>query len=546
MAIKNLNIKMNLMGASQSTSKMRSMGESISRTIGQYLALGLAVKGTLGFFKDSLKLYGIQEQAEKSLQTALGHTSNYLLNRASALQKITTYGDEEIIQAQALIAAFVKEENAIDKATQATLDLASAKGMDLKSAADLVAKSLGSSTNALSRYGIEVHGAVGSTERLQSLVKNVSKLFGGQAKSKAETYAGSIKQLSDVWGDLKENVAKAIADNEGVMKFLHGLTALISAFGKENREMSTLDNVISKHIYNINQLKFANLELAKEMDITTGKGKIIFLANLKQIQLEEKIIAKLKEKKEEQGENNNSINKSEQAYQKWREEQLKKIAADELEKERMERLNEELFRQAGYYDRVAKAIHGVPWSIDSKLVSDMINKRKDLKEIPVEFDKKGIDKFDDYVATVANNIQSRNQAVAMTIQSTLSSAFMSAFLDGEFSAERFFDSIKNALLNLAIQAAVMNFVSAMFPGTGGFGSSLFGGGFASGGYVEAGTRYLVGEGGPEMFIPSQDGQIVPNAGTTINVTFNGHVTDKQYVETHILPQLKKAVRLGRA
>ena len=82
------------------------------------------------------------------------------------------FGDETIIEAQAMIASFVKDEEAVRLATEATLDLAAAKGFDLVAAADLVSKTLGSSTNALSRYGIEVTGAVGSTERLESLTGN--------------------------------------------------------------------------------------------------------------------------------------------------------------------------------------------------------------------------------------------------------------------------------------------------------------------------------------------------------------------------------------
>lgn len=48
-------------------------------------------------------------------------------------------------------------------------------------------------------------------------------------------------------------------------------------------------------------------------------------------------------------------------------------------------------------------------------------------------------------------------------------------------------------------------------------SDLFGGGKADGGPVRAGTAYMVGERGPEMFVPSQSGTIVPSGGITINV-----------------------------
>ena len=104
-----------------------------------------------------------QERVEKKLEVALGSVNQALLNQASALQSVTTFGDEAIINVQALIGSFTDDEEAIKAATKATLDLAAAKGMDLNAAADLVSKTLGSSTNSLSRYGVEVEAAVGST-----------------------------------------------------------------------------------------------------------------------------------------------------------------------------------------------------------------------------------------------------------------------------------------------------------------------------------------------------------------------------------------------
>ena len=102
------------------------------------------------------RAYGEQELAERKLEQALGSVNTGLLNQASALQEVTSFGDEAIISAQSLLAAFIKDEDQLKKATIATLDLAAAKGMDLNSAADLLGKTLGSSTNSLSRYGIEV------------------------------------------------------------------------------------------------------------------------------------------------------------------------------------------------------------------------------------------------------------------------------------------------------------------------------------------------------------------------------------------------------
>lgn len=57
---------------------------------------------------------------------------------------------------------------------------------------------------------------------------------------------------------------------------------------------------------------------------------------------------------------------------------------------------------------------------------------------------------------------------------------------------------------------------------------IFGGGRAAGGPVNAGTTYLVGERGPELFTPSGSGTIIPNnklggGGGSINITVNGAI-----------------------
>jgi phage-related minor tail protein len=47
-----------------------------------------------------------------------------------------------------------------------------------------------------------------------------------------------------------------------------------------------------------------------------------------------------------------------------------------------------------------------------------------------------------------------------------------------------------------------------------------------GGPVSSGTAYVVGEKGPELFVPGRSGSIVPNGGrggNTINLTVNGAI-----------------------
>lgn len=188
--------------------------KSMALRIGAVAAAFLVARKAFSFIAESIELAGVQEAAEKSLAVALGFRSQALLDQASALQEVTIFGDEAIIAAQAMIAAFVKDEDQIKAATKATLDLAAAKGMSLKAASDIVSKTLGSTTNALTRYGIEVEGAVGSTERLSSLVTNISDKFGGQAAAQADIFTGKLKQLGNVFGDIKEQIGFSVTQSD--------------------------------------------------------------------------------------------------------------------------------------------------------------------------------------------------------------------------------------------------------------------------------------------------------------------------------------------
>jgi hypothetical protein len=75
---------------------------------------------------------------------------------------------------------------------------------------------------------------------------------------------------------------------------------------------------------------------------------------------------------------------------------------------------------------------------------------------------------------------------------------------------------------------VIKFGSAVGGAIGAVGGFLgFGGGRANGGPVSANTAYVVGERGPELFVPGNSGTIIPNGGggggTTINLTVNGAI-----------------------
>ncbi len=220
-------------------------------------------------------LAGEQELAQLKLEAVLGRVSIELLDYASALQKVTRFGDEAIISVQSIIGAFIKDDDVIKSLTKATLDLASAKGMDLNAAADLVAKSVGSSTNALTRYGIAANGAVGSTERAASVVRNISVLYGGMATKEAQGYAGTIDSLKNTAGDAAEAIGETLT---GVIihfsnriqqalvfteMFYDGLNDILG-FTQKETPFRTFSEDIRDYQKEISKVSFKELETRQE------------------------------------------------------------------------------------------------------------------------------------------------------------------------------------------------------------------------------------------------------------------------------------------
>ena len=105
------------------------------------------------------------------------------------------------------ISAFSKNEEQIESLTKATLDLSEGMGIGLNEAALLIGKTFGSSTNALSRYGIQVKGAVGSQSRLESLTESVADKYGDLSK-KIDTTSKAIQQMNNAMGDALEEIGK--------------------------------------------------------------------------------------------------------------------------------------------------------------------------------------------------------------------------------------------------------------------------------------------------------------------------------------------------
>ena len=202
--------------------KIKTAGEESLDKIGAGMkklgGVALAAFGAISaIVTKSVADYRVQEEATNSLTRAMANQGIYskalkdeYIAQAGALQKLTLFGDEQILGAQALLQGYLGQTKVSAELTKATLDLAAAQKIDLASAANLIGKTIGTSTNALARNGIEVNATASKQEKLAQVVANVNAKFGGQAEA-AASGLGALKQAENVLSDLFEVIGERVA-----------------------------------------------------------------------------------------------------------------------------------------------------------------------------------------------------------------------------------------------------------------------------------------------------------------------------------------------
>ena len=222
------------MGEIEAETKKSSGGivSSLQNIKMQWLAIAAATAGAVALIKKTVGAFMEEESAQMKLAVAMKNQGDFtranyraLLDYASALQKATTYGDETTIAMMANLKTYGMNTEELKRATEATMNLATAKGMDLTAASELVGKAFVGETGTLARYGIIVDSSLKKTEKFDAVLGQIQGRFGGAARAEIETYAGQWKQIANWWGDLAEKVGIGLLKALEAVQFAAGLVA---------------------------------------------------------------------------------------------------------------------------------------------------------------------------------------------------------------------------------------------------------------------------------------------------------------------------------
>lgn len=179
----------------------------------------------------SVKAANTQLQAEARLLTALKKREDVqqrLIAQASDIQQRSVYGDEEIIEQQAYLAALGLTEEQISATTEAAVQLSAAMGMELESAVRNLAKTYSGMTGELGESLPALRELTEEQLKSGEAIRYVNEEYQGFAESVAKTGAGPLQQLKNKIGDLAEKIGTALLPI--VTKLAEWLGALVDWF----------------------------------------------------------------------------------------------------------------------------------------------------------------------------------------------------------------------------------------------------------------------------------------------------------------------------
>jgi len=242
----------------QATGVLSSVNRAIGGLARSLVSLPALIAGAAGgfaagsFLKGSLEAINAQIKAEQKLGAVLkatggaaGFSAEQLAAHAAAMQKVTVFGDEVILNAQAILATFTKiNGDQFSAATEAAMNLSTVMGVDLDGAVKQVGKALNDPVqglSALSRIGVQfteqqkqqikaLSESGRAMEAQQIILGELEKKFGGAARAMAQGPAGAMKQAANAFGDFKELIGAQLLPVLGAAA--QRTTAFFEANGK--------------------------------------------------------------------------------------------------------------------------------------------------------------------------------------------------------------------------------------------------------------------------------------------------------------------------
>ncbi len=214
-------------GADDQTNKfeknLRTNGKKMARSIG-FVTIAVGAMAT-ALAVDAVKAAAEDEVSQKKFQETLKDTAGVI--DSTVLKSINDY-----IERMQFASGFSDGElrDSLGRLTRSTgnvteaqdlqtlaMDISRGTGKDLTTVSDNLAKAYDGNEGALKRMGVPLDDNILKSGDFKDITDELTRLFGGQASTYADTYQGKLDIVNQRLGELKESGGKPLLDTLGTL-----------------------------------------------------------------------------------------------------------------------------------------------------------------------------------------------------------------------------------------------------------------------------------------------------------------------------------------
>ena len=180
----------------------------LTATLGAVVKIAKQVSQTIG---ECTEAYKKQLIAERQLETAInnnplvtGSAKKRLTEFANEMQKVSNYGDEELIPMMANLVSLGRTEEETMKIMSVAMDMSASGSMSLDTAITQLNATLNGNIGRLGQQNAELKGLTEEELKSGKAVEILGEKFKGLAQSTLDT----SKQLKNIKGDFKEAIGE--------------------------------------------------------------------------------------------------------------------------------------------------------------------------------------------------------------------------------------------------------------------------------------------------------------------------------------------------
>ncbi len=199
---------------------LRTNGKKMAKSIGAVtvaigaMAIALGVDAVKAAAEDEVS----QAKFRESLKDSTGVTDDYVDSLDDVIEKMqfmSGFSDGELRDSLGRLARSTGDVDDAQGLLELAMDISRGTGKDLTTVADNLAKAYDGNEGALKRMGVPLDDNILKSGDFKDITDELTRLFGGQASTYADTYQGKLDIVNQRLGELKESGGKPLLDTFG-------------------------------------------------------------------------------------------------------------------------------------------------------------------------------------------------------------------------------------------------------------------------------------------------------------------------------------------